>query len=112
MAIVPRLTEEELERFQPLHDWVVVRKNKAPETTEHGIIVPEDRRDYQSKHGVVVKVGPCDNLRRKGGYVPVLNPGDEVLYSAFAGMETPMPEGYLIMRATEILAKLEKKETP
>jgi co-chaperonin GroES (HSP10) len=61
---------------------------------------------------VVVKVGPCDNLRRKGGYVPVLNPGDEVLYSAFAGMETPMPEGYLIMRATEILAKLEKKETP
>jgi co-chaperonin GroES (HSP10) len=34
--------------------------------------------------------------------------GDEVFYSAFAGAEVPMPEGYLIMRIGEILAVAEE----
>ena len=90
MAIVPRLEEQEmLNNFQPLQDMVVIRKWKAPETTTAGIIVPEDRKDYQSKRGTVIKVG------------------DEVLFSAFAGSEIPMPEGYLIMRIGEILGVLE-----
>lgn len=108
MPIVPRMTEQDLENFQPLQDWVVVRKYKEPSELPSGLIVPEDRKDYQSKRGTVIKVGPCDNLKRKGGHFPVLEPGDEVLFSAFAGMEIPMPEGYLIMRATEILAVGEK----
>lgn len=107
MAIVPRMTEEDLENFEPLHDFVVIRKWKAPEKTESGVIVPEDRNDYQSKRGTVVKIGPCDNLRRTKAPVPNIKVGDDVLFSAFAGMEIPMPPGYIIMRAHEVMVVLE-----
>jgi chaperonin GroES len=108
MAIVPRLEEQEmLDNFQPLHDMVVIRKWKAPETTTAGIIVPEDRKDYQSKRGTVIKVGNCSNLKANKLPVPDIKVGDEVLFSAFAGSEIPMPEGYLIMRIGEILGVLE-----
>lgn len=107
MAIAPRLTEEELEKFEPLHDFVVIKKWKTPETTESGIIVPNDGKDYQSKRGTVVKIGPCNNLKAAKLPVPRIAVGDEVLFSAFAGAEVPMPEGYLIMRAHEVLAVVE-----
>lgn len=108
MAIVPRLEEQDmLNNFQPLHDMVVIRKWRPPETTKAGIIVPEDRKDYQSKRGTVIKVGNCNNLRAQKLPVPDIKVGSEVLFSAFSGSEVPMPEGYLIMRAGEILAVLE-----
>ena len=108
MKLVPRLEEQEmLEKFQPLHDFVVVRKWKAPEQTDAGVIVLEDRKDYQSKRGTVVKVGNCSNLKVRNLPVPNIKIGDEVLFSAFAGVEIPMPDGYLIMRANEILVVLE-----
>jgi len=107
MSIVPRLEEKEmLDTFQPLHDFVVIRKWKAPETTAAGIIVPDDRKDYQSKRGTVIKIGSCENLKVRKLPVPNVKVGDEVLFTAFSGSEVPMPDGYLIMRATEILAVL------
>jgi co-chaperonin GroES (HSP10) len=105
MSKEQRLSEEDLKKFKALNDWVVIRKYKAPEKSEAGIIMLEDRKDYQSKRGTVVKIGPCSNT---DAVKPSFNPGDEVLYSAFAGMEHPMPEGYLIMRVNEIWAVLEK----
>jgi co-chaperonin GroES (HSP10) len=108
MKLVPRLEEQEmLEKFQPLHDFVVIRKWKPPEQTEAGVIVLEDRKDYQSKRGTVVKVGDCSNLKVRNLPVPNVKAGDEVLFSAFAGVEIPMPEGYLIMRLSEILTVIE-----
>jgi co-chaperonin GroES (HSP10) len=108
MKLVPRLEEQEmLEKFQPLHDFAVVRKWKPPERTEEGVIVLEDSKDYQSKRGTVVKVGDCSNLKARNIPIPAVKPGDEVLFSAFAGSEIPMPEGYLIMRLSEILTVIE-----
>lgn len=108
MAIVPRLEEQEmLDFFQPIHDFVVIKKWKAPETTDSGIIVPEDRKDYQSKRGTVIKIGNCENLKVRGLPLPNFKIGDEVLFSAFAGSEVPMPEGYLIMKSSEIMVVLE-----
>lgn len=97
-----------LENFQPIHDFVVIRKWKAPETTAAGIIVPDDRKDYQSKRGTVIKIGSCDNLKVRKLPVPDVKLGDEVLFTAFSGSEIPMPDGYLIMRVTEILGVLEE----
>jgi chaperonin GroES len=109
MAIVPRLEEKEmLENFQPIHDFVVIRKWKAPETTAAGIIVPDDRKDFQSKRGTVIKMGSCDNLKVRKLPVPDVKVGDEVLFTAFSGSEIPMPDGYLIMHVTEILGVLEE----
>ena len=109
MAIVPRLEEKEmLKNFRPIHDFVVIRKWKAPETTAAGIVVPGDHKDYQSKRGTVVKIGSCDNLKAHRLPVPDVKVGDEVLFTAFSGSEVPMPEGYLIMRVTEILGVLEE----
>lgn len=109
MPIAPRLEEQEmLDTFQPLHDYVVIRKNKPAEKTAAGIIVPEDRKDYQSKSGTIVKIGNCENLRAAKLPIPNLKVGDQVFYSAFAGAEVPMPDGYLIMRVGEILAVAEE----
>jgi co-chaperonin GroES (HSP10) len=111
MPIAPRLEEKEmLKAFKPIQDFVVVQKWKPSKTTENGIIVLEDRRDYQSKRGTVVKIGDCSNLTALKIPAPSINLGDEVLFSAFAGNEIPMPEGYLIMRSTDILAVLEQDE--
>lgn len=111
MAIAPRLQEKEmLKGFKPIQDFVVIQKWKPAKTTESGVIVLEDRRDYQSKRGTVVKIGNCENLKALNTPKPNIKIGDEVLFSAFAGSEIPMPEGYLIMRSTEILAVLEQDE--
>lgn len=107
MALVPRLDESEmLKEFHPLQDFVVVRKWKPPEKTEAGVVVLEDRNDFQSKRGTIVKIGNFSNLRHKDA-APRINVGDEVVFSAFAGSEAPMPDGYLIMRASEILMVIE-----
>lgn len=105
MSKAKRLTEEDLNNFRVINDWVVVKKYKVPEKSEAGIIMLEDRKDYQSKRGTVIKIGPCSDPKIEK---PTFKVGDEVLYSAFAGMEHPMPEGYLIMRVNEIWAVLEK----
>jgi len=103
MSIVPRLNEKEmLKQFKPLNDWVVVRKHKGELVTSSGIILQEDRKDFQCKQGVVVKVGPGTSQKQLANR-PLVKPGDSVYFSAFAGMEVPMPEGYLIMKLEEIL---------
>jgi co-chaperonin GroES (HSP10) len=56
----------------------------------------------------VIKIGNCENLKAQKIPVPNIKIGDEVLFSAFSGSEIPMPEGYLIMRITELLGVLEE----
>jgi len=107
MSNVYRLEEQNmLNNFQPMHDFAVIKKWKAPEKTTAGIIVPKDRNDFQSKRGTIIKIGNCENLKAQKLPIPDIKIGDEVLFSAFAGAEIPMPEGYLIMRLSEILVVL------
>lgn len=109
MSIVPRLEEAEmLAKFQPLQDWVVLKKWERPKATTAGIVLIDDSKDFQSKRGIVIKIGPCNNLK---GPKPAFKVGDEVLFSAFAGMEVPMPPDYLIMRSSDILIVVEGKKT-
>jgi len=107
MSIVPRLTLEEFNNFIPLQDLVVIKKYKPPEKTAAGILTLEDRKDYQCKRGTIVKIGTCENLTQAKLPKPNIKVGDEVFFSAFAGSESPMPEGYLIMRSTDILMVME-----
>jgi co-chaperonin GroES (HSP10) len=99
-----RLQENDLDKFKPLNDWIIIRKYKTPNKSEAGIILLEDRKDYQSKRGTVVSIGPCNDPKTPK---PNFKVGDEVMFSSFAGMEYPMPEGYLAMRANEIWLVLE-----
>lgn len=100
-----RLQEADLAKFRPLNDWVVIRKYKAPDKSEAGIILLDDRKDYQSKRGTVISIGPCSDPKSSK---PNIKIGDEVMFSSFAGMEYPMPEGYLVMHANEIWLVLEQ----
>lgn len=104
MPIAPRLTEAELDAMTPLGNQVVIRKWEPPTVMESGLHIPEDRNNYQCKRGTVVKIAPC--LNRKGP-MPDLKVGDEVVFSAFSGVEIPMPVGYLIMPIDAILAVLD-----
>lgn len=99
-----RLQEADLAKFRPLNNWVVIRKYKAPDKSESGIILLEDRKNYQSKRGTIVSIGPCSDCKNPK---PNIKVGDEVMFSSFAGMEYPMPEGYLIMQTNEIWLVLE-----
>lgn len=85
-----------------LYDKIIVRRNPAPVEIA-GIEVPEAHREKQNV-GTVESVG----RGRPGpsGIVPLtLIPGDEVLFSKFAGvpLEGADPD-LLILREDEILA--------
>lgn len=99
-----RLTEKDLAKFRPLNNWVLIKKYKRPDKSESGIILMNDRNDFQSKRGTVVSIGPCNDVKAPK---PNIKVGDEVMFSSFAGMEYPMPEGYLIIPADQVWLVIE-----
>lgn len=106
MPIAPRLTEAELEKLTPLAGCVIIKKWSPPNVTKEGLHLIEDSNNYQCKRGYVVKFGPPLDPK-----VPVhFKAGDQVLFSAFAGAEVPMPVGYLTMNINDIIAVLEPDE--
>ena len=44
-------------QFRPLHDWVLIRRSKAAEMTNSGIIIPDSAKDKPAE-GIVEAVGP------------------------------------------------------
>ena len=52
-------------RIVPLNDTVVIRPLDAPNKTEGGILLPENRDKDRATKGVVIEVGP--GKREEGG---------------------------------------------
>ena len=87
--------------IKPLADRVLIRPAAQEEKTVSGIIIPDSAKEKPLK-GEVVAVG--DGTKDEA---MVLKAGDIVLHGKYAGTEIEHEgEKYLIMRQSDVLAKL------
>jgi chaperonin GroES len=91
----------------PLHDRIVVKAAAKEERTASGIILPDTAQE-KPQRGEVIAVGPGKRLD-SGALAPIdLQVGDVVLYGKYGGTDVKVDgEDYIILRADDVLAKLE-----
>ena len=90
-----------MSKIQPLADRVLVRPAAAEEKTVGGIIIPDSAKEKPLR-GEVLAVGNGTKDEEM-----VLKAGDQVLYGQYAGTELELEgEKYLIMRQSDVLAKI------
>ncbi len=88
-------------KIQPLADRVLIKAAAAEEKTVAGIIIPDSAKEKPLR-GEVLAVGNGTKDEQM-----VLKAGDQVLYGKYAGTELEFDgEKYLIMRQSDVLAKI------
>lgn len=93
--------------IRPLDDRVVIERLEAEEKTAGGIVLPDTAKERPSR-GKVIAVGD-GKLSDDGKKIPLgVKKGDEVFFSKYAGTEVTVDgKEYLIMKESDILAKIE-----
>ncbi len=93
-------------KIAPLQDRVVIKPIPKEDVTKAGIYLPDTAKE-KPQEGKVIAVGP-GRLSEDGKRIALeLKVGDKVLYSKYAGTEIKLDdEEYLILRESDILAKL------
>jgi len=90
-------------KLKPLSDRVLILPAPAEEVTVGGIIIPDSAKEKPLK-GTVVAAGPGNADEKME-----LKEGDTVYYGKYSGTEIEFEsEKYLIMRQSDVLAKVEK----
>jgi chaperonin GroES len=94
--------------LKPLADRVVVKPLVKEEVTKGGIVLPDTAKE-KPQEGEIVAVGP-GKLGEDGKRIEMeVKKGDRVIYAKYAGLEWKHDgEEYLILRESDILAKLNK----
>ena len=94
--------------LKPLADRVVVKPLVKEEVTKGGLVIPDTAKE-KPQEGEVVAVGP-GKLGDDGKRIELeVKKGDRVIYAKYAGTEWKYDnEEYLILRESDILAKLSK----
>jgi len=94
--------------FQPLEDRVLVRPAESESVSAGGIVLPDNAQE-KPQRGQIVAAGP-GRLSKKGERLPMpVAVGDTVIYGKFSGSNIEMNgEEYKVLRADEILAKLDR----
>ncbi len=93
--------------IRPLDDRVIVEPLEAEEKTEGGIVLPDTAKEKPTK-GKVISVGEGKLLDNGSRAKILVKKGDQVLYGKYAGSEiTVGGKEYLILRESDILAKIE-----
>lgn len=96
--------------LKPLEDRVIVEAVGIEDVTASGILLPDTAQEKPMR-GKVVAVGD-GRIDDNGKRIPLdVKKGDEVIYSKYGGTEVKV-DGHelLIMRASDILAKVENKK--
>ncbi len=93
--------------IRPLDDRVVIEPMEAEERTQGGIVLPDTAKEKPMK-GKVLAVGEGKILESGKRAELLVKKGDKVLYGKYAGTEVTVDgKEYLIMRESDILAKIE-----
>jgi chaperonin GroES len=94
--------------FRPLHDKILVRRDKASDRTASGLFLPENAKDTP-KTGVIEAVGTGTLNTDTGQLTPLtVRKGDRVLFSSYAGTEIKLgADELLVMSEDEVLAIIE-----
>src|SRR5215211_5419313 len=103
------VTGENLMKFRPLHDRVVVRRVEEDTKTKGGIIIPDTAQE-KPMQGEIIAVGP-GGRDEAGKLIPIdLKPGDFVLFGKWSSTEVKIEgEELLIMKESDILGVIEEK---
>ena len=94
--------------LKPLADRVIVKPIVKEEVTKGGIVLPDTAKE-KPQEGEIVAVGP-GKLGDDGKRIEMeIKKGDRVIYAKYAGTEWKQnDEEYLILRESDILAKIGK----
>ena len=92
--------------FTPLGERIVIKPMEQEVQTRGGILLPDTAKE-KPQEGEVIAVGP-GRAADDGSRIPMeLSVGDKVIYSKYAGTEyEDGDEEYLIMRESDVLAKI------
>lgn len=92
--------------IRPLGTRVLLKEIENEETTKSGIVLPSNAKEkpYMAE---VVEIGPGE-VKDGKEIKMVVNKGDRVLYSKYAGTEVKLEnEKYLLVKQDDILAVIE-----
>jgi chaperonin GroES len=94
--------------IKPLADRVIVKPIEKEEVTKGGIVLPDTAKE-KPQEGEIIAVGP-GRMGEDGKRIPLdVKVGDRVVYAKYAGTELKYEdEDYLVLRESDILAKLGK----
>ena len=93
--------------LKPLGDRVVLKQLVAEETTKSGIVLPGQSKE-KPQQAEVIAVGPGGVVDGKEVKMEV-KPGDQVIYSKYAGTEVKLEEEeYIVVRQNDIVAVIEQ----
>ena len=92
-------------KIHPLEDRVVILPDDEAETMRGRLYIPDTAKEKPTQ-GEVIAVGP--GRFEKGARVPTeLKVGDQVIYGKYSGTPYTLDgEEYVIIKATDVLAKL------
>lgn len=94
-------------KLVPLFDKVVLKQLVAEETTASGIVLPGAAKE-KPQQAEVIAVGPGGVVDGKEVKMEV-KPGDQVIYSKYAGTEVKLEEEeYIVVRQNDIVAVIEQ----
>ena len=95
-------------KFQPLGDRVVVKAVETEPVMKGGLVLPDTAKE-KPQEGEIIAAGP-GRVTDDGKRVPMdVKVGDRVIYAKYGGTEIKdAGEEYLILRETDILAKVGK----
>jgi chaperonin GroES len=98
---------EEIMKFRPLYDKLLIKRVEQQQKTSGGIIIPETSQE-KPLEGEVIAVGH-GSLLENGQIRPLeVKKGDKVLFAKWSGTEVKMDgTEYLIMKESEILGIVE-----
>src|SRR5579885_3670884 len=100
--------QEDIMKFRPLHDRVVVKRIDAEEKTAGGIIIPDTAKEKPSQ-GEVIAVGP-GGRDESGKLIPIdVKVGDRVLFGKWSGTEVKIDgQELLIMKESDIMGVIDE----
>src|SRR5918997_805861 len=92
--------------LQPLGDRLIVEVLEEEEQTVSGIVLPDTAKE-KPQRGRVLAVGP-GTRDEDGKFVGMeIAEGDEIVFSKYGGTEIKLrPDEYLILRESDVLAKV------
>src|SRR5262245_47648731 len=107
-ASIFSVSQEDIMKFRPLHDRVVVKRIDAEEKTKGGIIIPDTAKENPAQ-GEILAVGP-GGRDEAGKLTPIdLKVGDRVLFGKWSGTEVKIDgQDLLIMKESDIMGVIEE----
>jgi chaperonin GroES len=89
-------------KFTPLDDRVLIKPVEAEEKTKGGLYLPDTAKE-KSQEGLVVAVGPDEDLRE------TIKEGSHVLYVKYGGTEIKIDdEDHMVLSRSDILGVIER----